>query len=186
MQSRLFGAPTMRQAFLTLALLVMICVSVAGIRSNAALAAENRGALFIYPGATEIWRGKRGASDQLSYHVDVKYPAPGVIDWVSNNLEKAGWRMLDYDFLNPNISPRLVRSWGMFVKGVDRPRICERVWHGYWRNASGDLAVYYFRYSTPCGSSSFTDLEVLAGQYPKQLAEQIRLEGQRLRANKTH
>jgi hypothetical protein len=139
-------------------------------------AAARSDSLLLYPTATRVW-SRNGAIEQLEYHVNVKFPATEVVSWVSERLQKAGWKPLDYDFLNPHISP--LPGWEQFYATPKPPPVCVHQWMNNWRNPSGEVVRYVFRYEQPCGASSLNDTSVLRDLlvvgtfYPRSILPQL-------------
>ena len=124
--------------------------------------AEHPAALILYPDATAIKFDERGGADRLSYHVNSKYPATPVIELISNKLQEAGWKPLKYDVLNPHIPSSHVKGWQEFLQGTKEPT-CIHQWLGDWKDPSGNIVRYGFRYKHPeCSTLTLTDLEVNA------------------------
>lgn len=108
-----------------------------------------------------------------SYHVSSKFPATPVIGWISDRLQKAGWEPLKYDFLNPDSPSSHVTGWTYFLDGRKRPAPCVHQWLGDWKDASGNIVRYGFRYTQPgCSTFALTDLEVNAWYIPADVARQ--------------
>jgi hypothetical protein len=134
---------------------------------------ERPAALILYPNATSIQSDQQGSSDRLSYHVSSKFPAAPVIDWISDELQKAGWEPLKYDFLNPNSPSSQVTGWTYFLDGRKSPAPCVHQWLGDWKDAPGNIVRYGFRYvDQGCSTLALTDLEVDVWYIPTDLARQ--------------
>lgn len=142
------------------------------LRANAA---EHPKVLLVYPHATGVSHSANGPSDQLTYHVEVKFPASNVIGWISYKLQKEGWEPLTNDFSNPQLPSSHVRGWGEVLYGPNRPGNCVHVWMGDWSNPSGDIVHYDFRYEQGerCTPDA-TDLKVTAMYVPSAAAQRAR------------
>jgi hypothetical protein len=128
---------------------------------------------MLYPDATSIRFETRGSIDLLSYHVSSKFPATQVIDWISDKLQKTGWEPLKYDFLNPNLPSSHVTGWTYFLHGIKDPTVCVHQWLGDWKDASGNIVRYGFRYKqVGCSTLALTDLEVDGWYTPADVARQ--------------
>jgi hypothetical protein len=130
-------------------------------------------ALLLYPGAKEVSSGKRGGTDQLTYHVKERLPASGVIDWISAELRSQNWKPLPYDSLEPNNASvaSQVRGWHPFIDSTGLG--CVQQWLGDWRDSSGNVVRYVFRYKLPKGCAPESDdLEVLAVYIPAPFVKQ--------------
>jgi len=161
-----------RHIFVALSLILVFCGSLRFYRL--ADGSEKTDALILYPDATGVWSGRVGETRQLRYHLDVRYPASDVIDRISTKLREADWEPLTYDFLNPNLPPSRMRNWdGGFLEGLKQPETCVHLWAGDWKDASGDIVRYMFRYKHHgCGTSDLTDLEVIGVYMPATVARQ--------------
>lgn len=141
------------------------CIASAG-------ASQHSDALVIYPGATQIRSSKLGGTDQLSYHLKARLPASGVIDWISAQLWLKQWKWLPYDFLDPNntVGASQVRGWHSFLEPTGG---CVQQWMGDWKDSSGNVVRYVFRYKLPksCAPDS-DDLEVFAIYTPAALVKE--------------
>lgn len=130
-------------------------------------AAERPAALILYPDATGIQFDERGGADRLSYHVSSKFPAISIIQLISDKLGKGGWEALRYDFMNPNRPSSPLQGWQEFLDGTKKPALCVHQWLGEWKDASGNIVIYAFRYKQPkCSTLALTDLEVTAWYTP--------------------
>lgn len=130
-------------------------------------------ALILYTGATDVWTGQISGTDQLTYHISAKFPASNVIGFISYKLHKAGWVPLTYDFLDPGSESSQVRGWGGYIDARRNPPLSVQQWTGDWRDASGDVVRYVFRYRNPESSTpNLTDLEVAAVFTPASVAKQ--------------
>jgi hypothetical protein len=153
-------------------LFIAICAS---LRGGLVIAAEPSDALLTSPNATNVWTGTVGWSDQLTYHVDAKFPAAEVIDSISHKLQKAGWEPLKYDFLDPALPSSQVSGWQEFPHGIKDPKLCVHQWLGDWKDAAGNIVRYTFRYKHPgCDTSDLKDLEVSAAYVRAAAVQQAR------------
>lgn len=138
-------------------------------------ASEHSDALVLYPGATEVSSGKRGGTDQLTYHVKERLPASGVIDWISAELWRQKWKPLPYDVMQPDNASAgsQLRGWHPFIDATGSTQQCVQQWSGYWKDSSGNVVLYMFRYklAEDCAPDS-DDLEVFATYIPAPLVKQ--------------
>lgn len=147
-------------------------------------AAEPPAALTLYPGATDV-RFDEGNAVRVSYHVNSKFPAAPVLGWVSENLRKQGWKPLKYDFLNPSSLSSQVTGWEEIMAGINEPGICVHQWLGSWKDPSGDIVTYGFRYkSRGCSTSDLTDLEVNGWYASSDVARQTQQVLEKLKKEK--
>ena len=160
-----------RRAQVALLLTMLVCSGLHNGGQQLADAAESSTALLLDPSATDVLSSERGGTDQLSYHVDAKFPASNVIGWISQKLREAGWQPLAYDFLNPKIPSSQVRGWEEFLDGTSQPMSCIHQWLGNWKDASGDIVTYAFRYTqVGCSASELSDPEVVSNLTDLQVA----------------
>jgi hypothetical protein len=170
-----------RRTFLALLIYIAICTVLFNGRQPVE-AAEHPAALILYPDATAIRFDKRGSIDLLSYHVSSKFPATPVIEWISDKLQKAGWEPLKYDFLNPELPSSHMTGWTYFLHGIKDPTVCVHQWLGDWKDASGNIVRYGFRYKqVGCGTLALTDLEVDGWYTPADAARQVQKLAKRMK-----
>ncbi len=157
-----------------LAILFCIVVCASLYNSRHRVEADERPAAFItYPNSTDVQFDDRESVYRFSYHVRSNFPAWPVIQLISNTLQKAGWQPLKNDFLNPDTPSSQVEGWKEFLDATQQPPLCVRQWLGDWKDASGNIVTYGFRYAQKCDSSSLTDLEVKAWYTPWIVAARI-------------
>lgn len=157
-------------AFLVLA---VICGGVA--YGSPVRAAKHADALTVYPDATHVRWGKFAGTDHVIYRVDAKFPAMGIIGFISYKLHENGWHALAHGFIDPKIPTSAVRGWTEFIDGTRRPERYVRQWLSDWQDSSGNTVEYTFRYTSPKNfASNLTDLHVTAVYIPAALAGQMR------------
>jgi hypothetical protein len=163
------------------ALLILCIVTYAGLYNgrHRVEADERPAALLSYPNATDEQFDDRESVYRLSYHVRTNFPAWPVIQSISNTLQKAGWQPLKNNFLNPDTPSSQVDGWKEFLDATALPPLCVRQWLGDWKDASGNIVTYGFRYAQKCDTTSLTDLEVTAWYTPEIVAERILAELQK-------
>jgi len=146
-------------------------------------ASEQPDALLEYPYSTRVERTTRSGIDELSYHVEAKFPARDVIAWISEQLQRSNWQPLDYDFMNPKLDVP-VRRWNQ-IRDIRTPDLCIYAWGGYWEDAANNVVMYGFRYHDPqCHPISVTDLEVIAAYLPAAVAKQLQKTPQQFESNR--
>lgn len=159
-------------------LIVMIFLSVVSTHLGVVLATDRseRDPLITLPGAKEAKFTNSGETKRLRYHMKASYPAIQVIDSISSRLREMGWTPLDADFLNPGLPASQLRNWsGGFAESVNHPEICVYLWQGDWRDQSGDILRYAFRYKgVRCDTTELTDLEVNATYIPSTVVLTIK------------
>jgi hypothetical protein len=91
-----------------------------------------------------------GEQDQLMFTLKRPYPASDVIKEISEALSKKGWKPLKEDYLNSSLPTSQVRGWTDSLEAQkDNNLKKEFSWDGDWRNSSGDIVTYVFRYRVP-------------------------------------
>ena len=154
-----------------LAFVVVICAGLYDGRQQVE-ADERPAALISYPDATAVQFDDRESVYRLSYHVNSKFPAAPDIELISNKLQKGGWEPLKYYFLKPDTPSSQEQGWQEFLDGTEQPPLCLRQWLGDWKDASGNIVTYGFRYEEPKCTAAPTDLEVTAWYTPEYVAQQ--------------
>jgi hypothetical protein len=172
----------MRRTTAVAVFLVAIGVAASARPRRAICAGGKESALFVYPGATRVWRGSRGESDQLSYHVRTEYPAEAVLKWVSANLGEKGWQPLYREFLDPRLPSSQILGWQMHIDSQTHQDLCDNQWHAAWEDRANNVVTYVFQYQHRCGKSAGNDLKVYAGYYPAKMARQMQKFSEQLRA----
>ncbi len=133
-----------RRMHLALLVVVAICGS---LYFGLAHGSERPNALIMYPDATQVSSAEVRGTDQLTYHVDVKYPASPVIGLISDKLRKAGWEREPptYDFLNPDSPSSPAGTWEKSFDARKHPTLSVYQWLGDWKDASRKYAyAMYF------------------------------------------
>jgi hypothetical protein len=90
-------------------------------------------------------------TDQLSYQIEVEYPAVSIVSCISTQLAEKGWRPLKEDYWNPGLPSSHVRGWTQFVDASVHPEATVDQWAAQWENAAGNLVWYSMRYVYPPG-----------------------------------
>jgi hypothetical protein len=102
------------------------------------------------PGATNVLATRQDdSSTWVHYSLEEPYPANEALRSISMGLERAGWRPLPNDFLNPTIPSSHVRGWTDFDDSTISPPARVHQWLAQWRNARGDIVWYALRYHSP-------------------------------------
>jgi hypothetical protein len=150
-------------------------VATRGIEPPTALALEHADAFIVCPRATRIWSRNVEGWSQLTYHVEETFPASSVIGYISYKLQKQGWQPQTHDFLNLELQTSQVRGWGEILEGPRIPGDCVHRWIGDWKDRSGNIVRYTFRYregKRRCTSNP-VDLEVNVTYVPVSAAERL-------------
>jgi hypothetical protein len=126
-------------------------------------------ALIVCPGSDAVHWVRFEGTDQLSYQVQVEYPADTVISCISQKLSQNGWQALEADFWNPGLPSSKVRRWAQFTDASVHPEATVDVWSNQWQNQAGDIAWYYLTYRYPPKDRHI--LFVNAGFIPADIAK---------------
>ena len=126
-------------------------------------------ALVVCPGAEAVTWKTSARRDQLSYEVEVVYPAESVISCISNELAQNGWQPLKEDFWNPGLPSSEVGGWSQFIDATVNPEQTVYQWAAQWQNQAGDVAWYSLQYTYP-PKDRYT-LHVYAGFIPASEAK---------------
>jgi hypothetical protein len=128
--------------------------------------------LLLYPNSDDLHYGVYGKIEQLSYTIQISYPAEPVIEWVKNELQSKGWKPLNESFLNPGLPSSITKGWESFIDGTINPNQTVHQWIADWSNDSGDIVTYGFRYSYPeKGEKNMSTLFVFGSYSPKKEAQ---------------
>jgi hypothetical protein len=151
--------------------LVVFFVATWGLMQRLAPASESS-VMVPCPGARNVHSGSRDGTEQLTYHVDARFPAEGIISWISQQMKNGGWRPLDRDFLNPGSSWPQMREWQEFLASPTNRKSCVHQWLGDWIDGRGNIVRYALRYQEPgCDTSHLKDLEVAVVYLPADVAK---------------
>jgi hypothetical protein len=141
-----FHSMILRRRYLAL----LVATAISGASSvGFAQETEHRKALIVHPSASGVSYAQVGSTDQVSYHVEEKFPASHVIGFIAFKLRKAGWEPLSYDFMNPDTSSPQIRKWGEMINGTKQPLLNVQQWIGQWKDSSGNIVEYVYRYLSP-------------------------------------
>jgi len=142
-------------------------------RGASSTSSEYAAALLAHPQAKDVEFFKRDGTDQLTYRLEEKFPASGIIGWTSQKLREMGWEPLSYDYLNPHLPSSHVKGWDKFGDATRPTEYTVHQWGADWKDRSENIVRYVFRYSYPRGGPpNLTDLEVTAVYIPAPLAKQ--------------
>jgi hypothetical protein len=125
---------------------LFVLSAVAGIE-HSAFARQSSDVLIKLPGATDVRSKQADDGDPVTYKVDVPHPAQPAILEIRNRLERAGWRSLNEDFLNPDSPSSIVRGWTEFEEAVPGQRqgwVFQ--WMAQWEDSTGRIVEYVLRY----------------------------------------
>jgi len=163
--------PTRKTALRSIVIGSLLLFGLTACRQRASQdVAHHAQALVVFPGAKAAKWVNFGDTDQLSYQVQIEYPANGVVSYISDQLQGMGWRPLEEDYWNPGLPASQVRGWTHFVDATVHPPATVDAWAGQWQNHTGDLVWYDLRYSYPPGDR-YT-LSVHAGFIPADRVKQ--------------
>jgi hypothetical protein len=162
-----------RQPHVVFLLFIVICGSLHCTWHQSVGASEHPSALILHPRARDVKFSEVKGATQLTYEVDAKFPASGVIGEISYELEERGWEALTHDFLDPDLCSSQVQGWTQFRDARKTPLQYVHQWIGDWQDSSGNIARYVFHYRSPKDyASNLTNLEVTATYIPALLVKQ--------------
>jgi TonB family protein len=75
---------------------------------------------------------------QVTYELSEPFPAPSTIERVRTTLQRLGWKMREYDFLNPTHSVAKMANW----REAEIDGRVVTTWSGQWENVNSDVLVY--------------------------------------------
>lgn len=84
--------------------------------------------LIVCPGAKETHWGRFGRTEQLTYQVEVEYPASHIVSCISDQLTAAGWKPLEEDYWNPGLPSSHVTGWTQFADTIVQPQATVDQW----------------------------------------------------------
>lgn len=132
-------------------------------------------ALVVASGAEDVRYMKYEGTDQISYRLQVDYPAHNVIETISQSLKDKGWEPLKEDFLNPGLPSSHVRGWTNFTDATRSPERRVHQWLAQWENDQQDIVCYGLRYEYPQDETpNLKSLHVHGIFVPAPLAKEMR------------
>jgi hypothetical protein len=133
--------------------------------------------LIVLPGANEVKFEKSNGADQVSYKLQVDYPAESVLEVIRSRLAKQGWKTLQEDFLNPGLPSSHVRGWTDLEDWSKEPKTHVHQWLAQWQNNSGDIVLYTLQYRYPKDKPpDMRNLQIHAAYIPARIADQMKSE----------
>ncbi len=105
--------------------------------------------LIRLAGARHVWSRYEEDHQLLEYTLAAEYPAPSVIDSLSDRLVARGWRPLANDWYTPSEPSGFVRGWQR--EPVDLAGAIRLSWSAQWKNARGELLNCALGYVPPTG-----------------------------------
>ncbi len=135
----------MRKIISTILLYLVVSLNIC----SSVQATEYPDSLFTVDEAFDVHFTKLHGTDQLSYHIDAKYPALDVIVNIKAQLAELGWIPLEESFLNPGIPTSHVRGWSNFEDATGERLRVVYSWWGDWTNDRGEIVTYVLRYDYP-------------------------------------
>jgi hypothetical protein len=158
------------QSFRSFIPVIAIAVTVAGCERAAKQQGPLPSGLFIPTGARNVQHHERNGVREVSYDVEVAYPASPFLCELTQHLDDRQWRGLREDAFNPGLESGLVRGWTDFENGSRRPKTHVHGWMAQWRNQAGDLLTYALRYEYPeQGKPELSQLNVSGLIWPANL-----------------
>jgi hypothetical protein len=133
-----------------LAASLLIFSSLAGCKDTHPKIYNKSSAFIILDNAKDIFYDLRdGGSIQLSYKIKENYPATSVINHTSSQMKTNGWKLLEKDYLNPDLPSSHERGWSNFEDAVRSPTKIVHQWIGDWQDKYGNIVRYIFIYQYP-------------------------------------
>jgi len=128
--------------------------------------------LIVPPRAREVQYGKYHGADQVSYKIEIDYPADEILSLIATTLKSKGWQPLEEDFLNPGLPSSHVAGWDEFGDLTTHPETTVRQWLAQWENATHDIVWYALRYTYPTGQPpDLHTLQVFASYVPADIVK---------------
>ena len=156
-------------AILTISFLACAC----GTQDSRSEEAEASEALLVHSKAKDVTHSEVKGTFQVRYSVGEKYPGDKLIDWLANELNRKGWKPLEYDFLDPNIKLSHVTGWTNFIDSRKPVEYQVHQWLANWKHASGSVVRYQLRYQYPKTSQpDLSTVEVSAVSIPARLVKE--------------
>lgn len=119
-------------------LVVSIALSACGAD---AMDARDNPAIIVAPEARNVQRADI-YDGHVTYELLDPYPAQPTIDRVQKTLERLGWRLREYDFLNPTHRVANMANW----REAEIDGRASTSWSEQWENAKGDVVSYGYTY----------------------------------------
>jgi len=110
--------------------------------------------LQVPSGATNV-RYRGGDNPHLSFTLEEPYPATATFNFITSNLEQAGWKKLDYNLMNPEFKSSHLIGWyspltRWFDLGEDtKKKIKNSRWMADWINNKNETLSMHLEYSPP-------------------------------------
>ena len=147
------------------------CLLVFGCSSSTKNEAANYSdSLIVVADAEDIHCTKLNGSEQIFYLVKAEYPATGVLEEISKNLQNKGWEPLQEDYLNIGLPSSHVRGWTDFI---DKKGNTVHQWLAQWQNKNGDILWCTLRYSYPRKANpNLKDLTISEIFIPSKVAKE--------------
>jgi hypothetical protein len=163
---------------LTALLLTLALVLVVGCQRRSGTERKHSESLLIAPSAINPkYLAYPDGRQQLTYTVDIEYPAEPTIAFISVELQKRNWEPLREDFLNPGTPSSQVRGWTQFEDQATEPRATVRAWGTDWEDAAHNITTYSLHYRYPMSGHDPADarmLHVVALYFPAAVAEKLK------------
>jgi hypothetical protein len=134
-------------------------------KRRGALAKEKQ--LVVPNGAEQVeypnGPGAPGSIVIVSYLVREPYPAKTTLAEIREHLDKAGWKPLKKDWLNPTVDSSQVRGWYEYKEMRNGSLRNVREWSGQWRDANGAVIAYSLNYLPGKGPKEGLDKAGVSG-----------------------
>lgn len=110
---------------------------------------REREELIQLTGALDVRSMRVSGMDVLEYKLNAKYPADELIAEVDRKLKEKGWEPLPYIFLYPKYPSSHQDGWAIYKDPPKTPSKMIYEWSGDWKDSTGNIVTYTFRYEDP-------------------------------------
>jgi hypothetical protein len=125
--------------------------------------------LVVLEAAREVKRSN-DYDGTVSYSIYDPYPGSVVRDIISQTLARDGWKTTIESVLPKSTGSEDPNEWGSWLEG--KKRVTQLIQN--YKNSSGDLVMFVFRYETPADDPNRHDLHVTAMLTRKATIERLR------------
>ena len=142
--------------------------------------------LIVLPNAMKVTNSKYNdtfESYELSYELNVKFPAAEIIDEVSKRLKDQGLEPSKYDFINPGKESSQSMGWTHFGRKSGRDQGSDQnvfQWIAEWQDKDKNIIWYAFIYTEPLNKQNIETLapnteimRVIAKLIPAKTAQEM-------------
>ena len=112
---------------------------------------------------------------QVTYTVEIPYPAEDVLAFLKTELQKRGWKPLPENYFNPGTPSSLQRGWIFVEDHTKQPWTGSYGWGAEWENSAHDLTEYSLRYDALDNSTrNLRNLQVIALFIPADITAKMK------------